>query len=412
MHKCPATAGRLFENKKMSIATHNPKAFWPRMKQAPVSARLKGIPEYLLCSEHVQGAELFAAPSNAADMPKARAEAESSDFCTAIPDLQDGRLKQILLPWQGDYVAVTPLPSGKVMAEVHERATKLQASPKLWAHMRLIQPVAAAANNHGDPIARKGGRSLLVSQHIYPLSGPVADTPAYQFDCHGIMLVADITGLQISSNYVQAGLPAITAIGGAVHVVERATGLDLPFAVAITPFEDWQEGKITSRAKLNGKRATAAKDMITEEITANTRIYLLVQCDQQHHLAIASALLSLNRIAGGTVWNAQTHVIRPDTQQPPMRWIMPARITAQAECDLLDTFLDIRRRRPVQMGIVQTGFAFLHEPHTTQAMARSDSKLHAWVEPIFSMANLDMPLTLEGFWYRREQHNLVWWNYE
>lgn len=338
------------------IATHNPKTLNPRLKQEPVLARLNDVPPHLLCSQHVAGPDLFAAPSNAADISAARELAATAAFAEAIPDLTDGRAKQLLLPWSGRYVAVTPLPSGKVMQQVHERARLLQEHPRLWAHMRTIQPVAAAANNHGDPVAAKGGRALLIAQHIYPLSGPVAGTPEAVFDCHGVLYSADVTGLQVSSNYVQCGLPAITGIGGAVHVIERATGFDLPFAVALEPFSDWQEGKMGVR----GKAAAAVKDMIVDEITANVRLHLLLQCQPAQQQAVIDALQSLTRIAGGAVWNPQSHSVTPGTIQPPLRWIMPAPVTAAADGDLLDTMLAMRRQRPKQIGIVQCGFAFLH----------------------------------------------------
>lgn len=387
------------------IATHNPKSLNPRLKQGPVSARLAGVPDYLLCSQHVVGPELFAAPANAADIREARQMAATAVFATSIPDLQDGRAKQLLLPWSGSYVAVTPLPSGKVMQQVHERARMMQEHPRLWAHMRTIQPVAAAANNHGDPVAEKGGRALLIEQRIWPLTGPVAGTLEAIFDCHGVLYSADVTGLQISSNYVQAGLPALTGIGGAVHVIERATGFTLPFALALEPFEQWQEGKMGGR----GKAGVAVKDMIADEITANVRLHLLLQCSTAQQQAVIDALQSLTRIAGGTVWNAQAHSVTPETAQPPLRWIMPVQVTADpADGDLLDTFLDMRRQRPKQSGIVQSGFALLHEPRQ-QAMSRADGGLHAWAEPIFTAALLDMPLTQDGFWQRHQAKWGVWW---
>lgn len=385
------------------IATHNPKSLNPRLKQEPVSARLAGVPDYLLCSQHVAGQELFAAPSNAADIREARQMAATAVFATSTPELQDGRAKQLLLPWQSEYVAITPLPSGKVMQQVHERSRKMQDNPRLWAHMRTIQPVAAAANNHGDPVAEKGGRALLIAQHIHPLTGPVAGTPEAVFGCDAVLYSADVTSLQISSNYVQAGLPAITAIGGAVHVIERATGIDLPFTVALEPFSDWQEGKMGGR----GKNAQAVKDMIVDEITANVRLHLLLQCQPAQQQAVIDALQSLTRIAGGAVWNAQAHSVTHSTIQPPLRWIMPVQVTA-ADRDLLDTMLDMRRQRPKQLGIVQSGFALLHEPRQ-QAMSRADNRLHAWAEPVFTAALLDMPLTQDGFWRRHEAKWGVWW---
>lgn len=386
------------------IATHNPKTFNPRLKQSPVVARLAGVPDYLLCSQHVAGRELFAASSNAADIREARQMAVTAAFATSIPELQDGRAKQLLLPWSGSYVAVTPLPSGKVMQQVHERARTMQEHPRLWAHMGTIQPVAAAANNHGDPVAEKGGRALLVEQRIWPLTGPVAGTLEAVFGCDGVLYSADVTGLQVSSNYVQAGLPAITAIGGAVHVIERATGIDLPFALALEPFSDWQEGKMGGR----GKNAQAVKDMIVDEITANVRLHLLLQCPPEQQQAVIDALQSLTRIAGGAVWNAQAHSVTPETAQPPLRWVMPVQVTAAADGDLLDTMLDMRRQRPKQLGIVQSGFALLHEPRQ-QAMSRADNRLHAWAEPVFTAALLDMPLTQDGFWRRHEAKWVVCW---
>ena len=158
-----------------------------------------------------------------------------------------------------------------------------------------------------------------------------------------------------------------------------------------------------------GKAAAAVKDMVVDEITANVRIHLLLQCQPAQQQAVIDALQALTRIAGGAVWNAQAHSVTPGTIQPPLRWIMPVQVTAAADGDLLDTMLDMRRQRPKQIGIVQNGFAFLHEPRV-QRMGRADGGLHAWAEPVFTAALLDMPLAAGGFWKRNQAKWGVWWD--
>lgn len=389
------------------IATHNPKTFNPRLKQSPVIARLDAdkLPLHMLHSGNTTGNDLFAAPRNAADMSLARAEAmakaQATNFETKIPDIEDGKLKQLLLPWQSEYVAITPLPSGKVMQQVHERARMMQEHPRLWAHMRLIQPVPAAANNHGDPIAAKAGRVLLVEQRTFPVAAQDVDST---FGVHGVLLTADITGLQISSNYVQVGMPAITAVGGAVHVIERETGLSLPFAVSIDPFDRWNDGKMGGRRALDG---SAVKDVVLDEITANTRILLLLECAPYDHAIVKNALQKLTRIAGGTLWNHTLSSIAPDTVQPPRRWIMPGTVIPRDGRDMLESCLFLRRTEPADRALTQAGYAFLHEPRT-QAMARNNGGLHAWAEPMFNMCRLQM-LDAGGFWRYKQNTAGCWW---
>ena len=385
------------------IATHNPKTFNPRLKQAPVIARLDAdkLPQQMLHSGNTIGNDLFAAPRNAADMSLARAQAEVGHFEAHIPDIQDGRIKQLMLPWRDDYVAITPLPSGKVMQQVHERARTMQEHPRLWAHMRLIQPVPAAANNHGDPIAAKAGRVLLIEQRTFPVAAQDVDST---YGVHGVLLTADITGLQISSNYVQVGMPAITAIGGAVHVIERETGLSLPFAVSIDPFDRWNDGKMGGRRALDG---SAIKDVVLDEITANTRLLLLLECAPRDHEIVKNALQKLTRIAGGTLWNHAVTSITPDAIQPPRRWIMPGTVIPSEGLDMLAACVNYRRTEPADRALTQAGYAFLHEPRT-QAMTRNNGGLHAWAEPMFNMCRLQI-LDAGGFWRYKQNTAGCWW---
>lgn len=397
------------------FATHNPKTLNSQLSQAPITATISSAPVHLLCSANVTGQNLWAAPcGGAAQIRVAREETQAmidsgADIEIVIPDLTDGRVKQLLLPYLGSYVALSPLPSGKVMRQVHERIKVMQVAtasdgPFLYSYMRKIQINNMASNNHGDPVATSGGKVRLIKQTVFHVS----EQDPQPFPESGVLITADMTALQVSSNYVQAGLPAITAIGGAVHVIERATGLDLPFAVGFDAIDPslWITGKRGTNFK-HPKKVVMA--LITDEITSNTKIYLFLRCPPQHAQAVIDAA-SLNRIGGGTVWNMTALAVTANKHlQPACRWLMPLHAATGEHSDVLDAMLEMRRENPATIGITQTGYALLHEPRQ-QAMSRADSKLHAWAEPVFSACHMHKDLTNQGFWQLKNDANVLHWD--
>ena len=402
------------------IATHNPKLLDARLKQPGIRVRLdpESLPAHLLSSATVDGADLFAAPISAAHIGAERAElaqalADESPFLESIPALEDGRCKQVLLPWRGAYVAATPVPSGKVMDQICQRWRIMSdAGRSVIMYRRRVQPNPVAANNHGDPIASRGGVAWLVQQGIMP---PIArKEPSPPYPTEGVLITATLQNFNASSNYVQAGLPAITAIGGAVHALERETGTALPFAVGLSQIDPsgWTQGLVAPYQGRASKKMKMSKTLVMDQISASAEIHLFLSCHFLWHSVVIKAASRLSKIAGGTLWNlkAQSITAENSAAQDHVRWIMPQSVTASPEDgDLLDTMLELRRLRPVQFGIVQSGFAFLHAPRQQQ-FSRSDNRLHVWAEPVFSGALLDHPLVPGGFWHRFERDNLVWWD--
>lgn len=395
------------------IATHNPKTFDSRLKQSGIRASIiADMPKHLLSSQSVVGLQYFAAPITAANITIERnavaALAKDEVLPNEIPDVTDGRIKQVLLPTNsGNYVALTPVPSGKVMRQVHERIRVIgREEPRLYAHLRTVQLNPVGANNHGDPIGMSGGKILLIKHGILSTRGGYEN----QAPRTGVLVSAEITNMQVSNNYVQAGLPPITAIGGAVHVIERATGLKIPFAVgfgAITE-DAWKQASRSSKAEAKGKASIV---LHTDEITANAKIYLFLHCGKDDAAAVIQATQSLNRIAGGSVWNLTAQYLDAgDSLDAVCRWIMPMRLIASGDRDLLDEMIDLRRCRPVQSGIVQVGYALLEKPQE-RSMSRAENKLHAWAEPVFSACYLDAPLVENGFWsLKNDVDGLFFWH--
>lgn len=385
------------------IATHNPKTLNSKLKQAPICAVVAPAHPHFLHSGNVHGRELFAAAQNAADTKAARGMAENAGLVeTSIPQPTDGKIKQLLLPYLDDYVALSPVPSLKIMDELYERTKELRESkqpPYLFSKKAIIQDSAVASNNHGDPVAAHGGKLWVISQHVYP----VKPEKLLTFSTDGVLITADVQGLQVSSNYVQSGMPAITAIGGLVHVLERQTGQKLSFAVGFGETHDTIHQTAKKTGTVKGGKYTI--DLNTEETTVNTMVYIFVATDNP--APVQDAAQKIKRIAGGTAWNITADPVTTEHQVPIVRWLNPLVVDTAPHADTLYAYIEQKRTNPATTAIVQNGYVMLHEPFE-HPYSRADSKMFAWAEPVHCMCSVEYAIT--SLWQLKIRGNfLCWW---
>lgn len=360
------------------IATHSNKALDARMKQEPIRARI-AVSNPAIFASHLLPLRYFAAPFSAADIRDERelaAESNSQhvtldEIGIELPDIQDGRIKQVLVPYLNDYAAVTPVPSLAVMTALNEE--KLANH-----HWHCLQPVSAAASNHGDPVAAKAG--FIKLQH----NKTEGDMYSGRFHKSHVLFTAEVQNLNLSSCYVSMGLPALTGIGGAVHVLERETGLSLPFGFGIKNVQaitHASRGTNSHRTALKHQKAMPA--VISNEITGSAEIALILECDDAENAGIIMAACEkLHRIGGGTVFNSQAQYVT-DKTLPAYFWF--ASFDGFQTENWTDYMTAINQHGAA---LVQSGYAMLEQP-TPKKLARNYP--HAWAEPVFSLLKLNSP---------------------
>lgn len=384
------------------IGTHTPKAFNAKLRQGAVRARILGqVPRHLVCSQtvHLQR-EAWALPRNAADMAAWRLEAPGADLDMLppiLPPIEDGKLKQLLLPldnWKDDrYLCVTPVTSCGLMHELWQRLGDRKLPYRSW----LIQPTPAAIANHGEALLAQAGRVRLLTR-----GAPEPCLGDWRGDF--VMLEARVERMNISGGMVSVGWPAMTAIGGLVHAIERETGQSLEFAFGMRDSE-WVDGlqRINNPRRV-GQRATSVPGFSTEEIVTNARIALLVR--GQDPSRIAKALRNITRVAGGAIFDVSVRH-RYGGAASKYAFLRPAEHTGE-HADALDAALAlyskggewIARRwwQPEQGGTLNmTGYALLEQPIDRQG-ARSNYP-HAWAEPVFTPV-IAGPLGASSWWRR------------
>ena len=384
-----------------NYGTHAAKMFDSSIKQFAMVANMAGKPpKHFISSQSVKGRELWAMPFNAADMATAKAVCPKT-LPVYLPDFMDGRLKQILLPYRDGYLAAAPVPSAKVHYELF---CALKDKPyRSW----LIQPVMAAWSSHGESVlAQKGRFRLLMTRVRMPTMPFVLPEKAVcvSFRCER---------MNIAGGMAAVGAPAITAIGGLVHAIERSFGSEVHFAVGFE-WVNWH-----SRARgANYQRKTpmiklAVNKIMTDEVTGSGKVHLILKSDKEG-LAEHMRANPFNRFAGGTVWDfsVQTggeifatflcdnskHLVGADDVLAAAIKLYETEDT-WGECPkLISTY-----------GINHVGYGLLETPKQ-RAKARKGYP-SAWVEPLFGAVVLtDNPDNL--FWRRVEYDGAVIWQQE
>jgi hypothetical protein len=367
---------------------------------------------------------MWAAPTNAAEIKEWREAAEKlpNDFVLEprLPGIADPQLKQLLVPADGRndrYISITPVPSMGVIHEVYQRLHEQKLPFRKW----IIQPTPAAIANHGEALLMQSGAVRMLRQ------GPTKITQG-RWRGEFVQLTARCEKMNISSGMLAVGLPAITAIGGFIHSLERKTGQDIAFAVGVKS-SDFVSGvpKVTTyktsygpaSGRAQGGTVNPVPGYSTEEIVANCEIVLLLK-SKAHSAELMDMLANTHRLAGGRLFDVDVSVIA-DGIPPDASY-------------LLDASSDIARKRKEGMDSLQaalemyamdgrrvdgewhqprngytlnqTGYAFLERPVNRKG-ARGNYP-HVWAEPTFSLIAQDS-MSESCWWSKNSNESGVFW---
>lgn len=393
------------------IGTHSAKMFNARLKQSGIRASIMArMPVNLVCSKTVdQRQRFFSMPSNAALIGQERDQLlvpdESVTAGMVLPDLTDGRTKQLLVPlhqWRAhdDYLAVTPLPSAGVLHELWHRLYDRQLPYRKWT----IQPTPAARGNHGDPLALQSGAVRMLRRGVADVQG------GSRWRGRFVCLRAQVEGMNISSGMVAVGWPAITGLGGMVHSLERQIDQELDFAFGMTSCQ-WQSVKRTANTRVTGRQVAVTPGYTTDEITATGEVVLLIRRkDGGRHTGLDKRLEAMTRLCGGNLHNV-TVTLHNDDPAPAAAYLVDASADMHADVlglsDSLDAALAMYGKDGEwKMGkwhqprngytLNASGYALLEEPKVRE-LARGGYK-HAWCETVYS-------LVTQG-----AMSNAAWWS--
>ncbi len=407
------------------ISTHTPKMFNARIKSLAISSRIISISESLICSKTTNmRKEFWAAPDNAAFLKNWRETVAKlpDDFTseTSLPKIMDPHLKQLLIPidWRNDqYISVTPVSSMGLMHELYKRVYEQNIPFREWT----IQPNSASIANHGEALLMQAGTVRLLRRGLSKIQ-----KGKWRGDF--VQMTARCEGMNISSGMIATGFPAISAVGGFIHTIERKTGLDLEFAIGFNSI-DWIHGvpKIvvhkgshgSSVSRVKGKKVKIQPGYSTEEIKANCEIVLLINTKTISNSAsnsLIDCLESAHRLAGGALFDVETCIVR-NGAPANASYLLDASIeitrkSQKENIDNLQSALDIysKNAKWTDKGwyqpkngytLNQTGFAFLERPSYREG-SRGNYK-HAWCEPAFSL--ITQGSMTENCWWHRKTNN-------
>lgn len=410
------------------LATHTPKMFNAKIKSPALSARIIGSlsKDYITSQSVSMRREIWAAPSNAADMKKYREKAgrlvDKKNIDVSIPGITDPHLKQILLPlnWENDeYVSVTPVSSMGLSNELYQRLYEMNIPYRQW----VVQPTPAAMANHGENIMMQNGIQRMLRRGILR---------AEKGEWKGsfIQLQARFESMNVSSGMLALGFPSITAIGGYVHTLERLVKCDIEFAIGFKSCQ-WIHGleRIVvnkdcygnTTGRLRGKKIKASPGYSTEEIKANGELVLLLRAEKNKQLII-DQIAKVNRIAGGSLFDIEVSEVVDDYPAEASYLFDATRAIkskiAEEKKDSLQAALEFysengewrEGNRYWQSGngctLNHTGYAFLEEPANREGTRGNYP--HAWAEPIHSLIN--QGTMSDTCWWKRKQveSGVIW----
>lgn len=311
------------------IATHSTKLTNAKAKQAALCADIVAtIPKHLVCSQTTSlQKKYYACPLSAAEMKvwrhfseqvnngnlpplSAIAQAIYSGKVMAknyqvIPDIQDGRaVKQILLPqknWRyDDYICASPLSSMGLLRELWLRVT--QKGLRFVDY--TLESTPAAYANHGELLLDQAGRAAILLHGIRKQERTRAKTS-------GVCLSFIAQDMNIASGFLSKGLPALTAIGGFAHVIERQTNQSIDFAVGFNEM-DWGGRKKFSVYKSPAKPAVPN---FTYEATGTAEVHLMLRCEDNEALYHSLKNKMPTRFAGGSIFSEEIMLL--ENERPP-----------------------------------------------------------------------------------------------
>ncbi|HHE3654709.1 TPA: hypothetical protein ACPDWD_002036, partial [Pasteurella multocida] len=282
------------------IGTHAPKLFSSKVKQSALNVDIIAeIPKYYICSSTISMRQKYwALPLSAAEISIYRemTTAEREKQPKKVPDIEDPRLvKQLLVPFKKSYVSVSPVPSCGVLHEISQRSFENKIFP---IYRKTIQPTVAAWSTHGEMLLSQKGRIALLAKSLRHFPKNKKSISEY------ITIRCRVEKMNVSSGMTAVLFPSVTAIGGAVHAIERAVNKKLDFAVGFKNLDFTTSGSLGNALK--GKKVIP--QLILDEITATADVILLLKLErgasEEEKKEVLQYLQNnpLHRIAGGTTW--------------------------------------------------------------------------------------------------------------
>ncbi len=396
------------------IGTHAPKLFSSKVKQSAINADIiENLPKHYISSKTINiRKKYWALPLTAAEIGIYRemAKFERENQPKKIPDIEDPRLvKQLLVPFKKSYVSVSPVPSCGVLHEISQRSFEKKIFP---IYRRVIQPNFAAWSTHGEMLLSQKGRIALLVKPLRHFTKKKKSLSEY------LTIRCKVERMNVSSGMTAILFPSITAIGGAVHTIERAVNKKLDFAVGFKNLDFTTSGSLGNALK--GKKVIP--QLILDEITATADVILLLKLEcgasEEEKKEVLQYLQNnpLNRIAGGTTWEysvtlekySDNYTFIVDCSKEVEKGL------EQDKVDALDVAFDKYKNKgeinektglfeiteKTSVIINHTGYAFLEKPRCRQ-YARNNYP-HAWVEPVFSVVEQET-FSRRAFWTRKEK---------
>ena len=314
------------------------------------------------------------------------------EFSESIPPLSS-LSKQVLIPVSDEfdeYIAVTPMTS---MGFLHELNTRLL--DKKISHLKhTLEPNGPAVSNYGEFMLSRGGALRMLKASI----GLQIES---EIDEDVVVFEADVIGMNIASGFVCHGIPAITAIGGMVHSLERETKAAISFAVGITSAAK----KTSAKLGVTHKSGRAILSPVLNECNGNLRITILLKSDDNDSVMLAANRIT--RIAGGSIFNTSISIAKKGTRINAS-FINDASSLLNDEIDKLDAALSIFSNDNIyKFAISQSGYSYLNEKRFEENARNAEYK-HCFAEPLFSFVELSS-LSARSYYIRQIDRDYAFW---
>ncbi|WP_180099429.1 type I-F CRISPR-associated protein Csy2 [Acinetobacter sp. YH12153] len=442
------------------LSTHHLKLLDATLKVSALQQIIPtDVPKHLICSKNVALRQtLWACPNSAGDIRTWREESErvrpltqsgQYQYETIIPDRVNADIPTVLFPMDYvhepladlKYLALSPAPSLGLIYEVFKRG--FETGQPNTMESKVLQPNPSAFSNHGELMLTQSGRYRSMNTHIprtrhYDQDEYESLKEKLAAEDSFVLFTARVEDANVGAGLIVNGLPAITAVGGFIHVLERETLQNIDFAVGVRSVHvDQGKAKYVDQSPNN--RGNLSKGVVKnvrfnyKETTGTVEIVMILRCADQKKL-MKALKEGVYRIAGGTVWDATVTTkvkaedvantiwiysnekfdqriddyfanhpeieVAPNSDNPSLR-----------KPDILDCAISFNnlRENHHSYSIIPNGYVLLEEPKKRNNL-RTKGYDHAFAEPLFCLIELSNDFDLNHvFWKRYHTDTLVYW---
>ena len=329
----------------------------------------------------------WASPNDAANYKKAKELAASTVFMNSeFPTELSAFETQLFLRHGSSHILHTPTMGCALVDAV--TAAFATTSLGVWVAMEST-PVAIA--NHGEVLVNwKGKVKSLTSNRVEYQAIHQAFKPTMPLYVYGTL-----QSYNANAGLITIGVPAITAITGAVENIRLKAGIEenIPFAFGVAN-NKWN---LTSKkgAETYQNSGKAASVILHEtEKSGNCDFCLVLDAKDSSLDELAKAINSLQKIAGGSVFNLNI------TQVPPKKgyqWL--ARLDKYQDDKIAQVLQRYAEKRSMPMLV---GYRLLQAPSSKSGLRNSDY-LHAYSEGIYApVTYMQSPV----FWQYQQNNDL------